>query len=47
MGIEMIETRHRAFSFGRVLAITANTLTDLTRQKVFYFVLIFAVLQIF
>jgi len=46
MGIEMIETRHRAFSFGRVLAITANTLTDLTRQKVFYFVLIFAVLLI-
>ena len=46
MGIEMIETRHRAFSFGRVLAITTNTLTDLTRQKVFYFVLIFAVLLI-
>src|SRR6266480_5192458 len=46
MGIEMIETRHRAFSFGRVLAITANTLTDLTRQKVFYFVLIFALLLI-
>src|SRR5437660_3847787 len=46
MDIETIETRHRAFSFGRVLAITTNTLTDLTRQKVFYFVLIFAVLLI-
>jgi ABC-type Na+ efflux pump permease subunit len=38
--------RHRAFSFTRVSAITANTLTDLTRQKVFYFVLIFALLLI-
>jgi hypothetical protein len=46
MEIEMIATHHRAFSFARVLAITTNTLTDLTRQKVFYFVLIFAVLLI-
>jgi ABC-type Na+ efflux pump permease subunit len=46
MRIEMSEGRHRAFSFGRLLAITTNTLTDLTRQKVFYFVLIFALLLI-
>jgi ABC-2 type transport system permease protein len=37
-----METRHRALSFGRITAIAANTLIDLTRQKVFYFVLIFA-----
>jgi ABC-type Na+ efflux pump permease subunit len=42
----MSETFHRAFSIGRLLAITSNTLTDLTRQKVFYFVLIFALLLI-
>jgi len=42
----MSEGHHRAFSFGRLLAITTNTLTDLTRQKVFYFVLIFALLLI-
>lgn len=42
----MSEGSHRAFSFGRVFAITTNTLTDLTRQKVFYFVLIFALLLI-
>jgi ABC-2 type transport system permease protein len=42
----MIEQRHRIFSLGRVAAITRNTLTDLTRQKVFYVVLIFAVLLI-
>src|SRR6266576_593568 len=40
------QTHHRPFSFGRVGAITTNTLTDLTRQKVFYFVLIFALLLI-
>jgi ABC-type Na+ efflux pump permease subunit len=42
----MSEGHHRGFSFGRLLAITTNTLTDLTRQKVFYFVLIFALLLI-
>jgi ABC-type Na+ efflux pump permease subunit len=42
----MIEDRHRAFSFGRIFAITANTLTELTRQKVFYVLLIFALLLI-
>jgi hypothetical protein len=40
------QTHHRAFSVSRVVAITTNTLTDLTRQKVFYFVLIFALLLI-
>ena len=38
--------KHHAFSFRRVWAITRNTLTELTRQKVFYFVLIFALLLI-
>ena len=37
-----MDTSHRVFSFGRIAAIAANTLIDLTRQKVFYFVLIFA-----
>jgi ABC-type Na+ efflux pump permease subunit len=31
---------------GRIWAITGNTLTDLTRQKVFYFLLIFALVLI-
>jgi len=42
----MIDHRHRVFSFGRIGAITTNTLTDLTRQKVFYVLLIFALLLI-
>lgn len=42
----MIEHRHRAFSPARVFAITGNTLTDLTRQRVFYFLLIFAAILI-
>jgi ABC-2 type transport system permease protein len=37
---------YRAFSFLRIRAITTNTLTELTRQKVFYFLLIFALLLI-
>jgi ABC-2 type transport system permease protein len=37
---------HRAFSFGRVSAIAGNTLTDLTRQRVFYVLLIFALVLI-
>ena len=41
-----MEARHRLFSVGRIGAITANTLTDLTRQKVFYLLLIFALLLI-
>ena len=42
----MIEDRHRGFSFARIFAITANTLTELTRQRVFYILLIFALLLI-
>src|ERR1700740_2625554 len=37
---------HRAFSFSRILAITFNTLTELTRLRVFYVFLIFALLLI-
>src|SRR5438270_9610732 len=42
----MTSNQHRGFSPARIFAITANTLTDLTRQKVFYVVLIFALLLI-
>jgi hypothetical protein len=42
----MPETRHRSFSLGRVAAITGNTFTELVRLKVFYFLLIFALLLI-
>jgi ABC-type Na+ efflux pump permease subunit len=42
----MIANRHRAFSLARVWAITINTVTDLTRQKVFYILLIFALVLI-
>lgn len=41
-----IVPRHRAFSLARLFAITTNTLTELTRQKVFYVLLIFALLLI-
>jgi hypothetical protein len=41
-----MDTSHRVFSLGRVFAITTNTFTDLTRQRVFYFLLIFALLLI-
>jgi ABC-2 type transport system permease protein len=41
-----MDTPHRSFSFGRTAAIMLNTLTDLTRQKVFYVLLIFALLLI-
>src|SRR5947209_8540984 len=37
---------YRAFSFSRILAITLNTLTELTRLKVFYVLLVFALLLI-
>ena len=36
--------RHQLFSFGRVGAIAGNTLLELIRLKVFYFVLIFGLL---
>ncbi len=38
--------RHSAFSPARIFAITTNTLTELTRQKVFYVLLIFALVLI-
>src|SRR3954470_21280454 len=38
--------RHRAISLSRVLAITSNTLTELTRLKVFYVLLVFGLLLI-
>src|SRR6266513_495053 len=44
--IPNMQTRHRAFSPARIFAITTNTLTDLTRQKVFYVVLMFGLLLI-
>ena len=42
----MVAARYRGVSFSRVLAITANTLTELTRLKVFYVLLVFALLLI-
>jgi ABC-type Na+ efflux pump permease subunit len=42
----MTSNQHRAFSPSRLFAIAANTLTDLTRQKVFYVLLIFALVLI-
>src|SRR5712671_1281082 len=41
-----IPERHRAFSLSRILAITSNTLTELTRLKVFYVLLVFGLLLI-
>jgi ABC-2 type transport system permease protein len=37
---------HKLFSFGRTFAIAGNTFRDLVRQKVFYFMLIFALILI-
>ena len=42
----MVESQHRWFSLARIAAITRNTLTELVRLKVFYFLLIFALLLI-
>lgn len=42
----MRSSRHRLFSFPRVMAITGNTLTGLVRLKVFYVLLFFALLVI-
>src|SRR5712671_4436469 len=42
----MSERLHRRFSPARVFAITTNTLTELTRLKVFYVLLLFALLLI-
>ncbi len=41
-----MDAPHRAFSLRRIVAITSNTVTDLTRQKVFYVLLIFALVLI-
>jgi hypothetical protein len=41
-----METGHRVFSLARIAAITRNTFIELTRQKIFYFLLIFALLLI-
>ncbi|XHR28826.1 MAG: ABC transporter permease [Chthoniobacteraceae bacterium] len=38
--------RHRAFSLVRIWALAANTLLDLIRQKVFYFLIVFALVLI-
>jgi ABC-type Na+ efflux pump permease subunit len=42
----MSERLHRGFSPARIFAITTNTLTELTRQKVFYVILLFGLLLI-
>jgi ABC-type Na+ efflux pump permease subunit len=39
-------SKHRAFSLSRILAITTNTLTELTRLKVFYVLLVFGLVLI-
>jgi ABC-2 type transport system permease protein len=42
----MPETTHRAVSLARIAALTGNTFTGLVRLKVFYFLLLFALLLI-
>jgi len=42
----MSDFRHRAFSFSRMAAIAGNTFTGLTRLKIFYVLLLFALLLI-
>ncbi len=46
MNVSGAPTRHKAFSPGRVAAIAGNTVLELVRLKVFYFLLIFAILII-
>lgn len=43
---ELSPVKHRAFSLARVAALTGNTFTELVRLKVFYFLLLFALLLI-
>ena len=43
---ELVATPHRAFSPTRIQAIASNTLLELVRLKVFYFLLVFALLII-
>jgi hypothetical protein len=42
----MTAGHYRRFSVARIGAIAGNTLTDLTRQRVFYFILVFALILI-
>jgi len=46
MSSEPRTPKHAVFSFRRIATITWNTLIERTRQKVFYFVLLFALLLI-
>src|SRR5205814_7092672 len=41
-----MKSPYRPFSFARINAITVNTLTELTRLRVFYVLLVFALLLI-
>ena len=43
---DAVVPKHHAFSVARISAIASNTLLELVRQKVFYFMLVFAVLGI-
>src|ERR1700747_308443 len=43
---ERIKATHRGISPARIFAIASNTLTELTRQRVFYVLLIFALVLI-
>src|SRR5262252_508706 len=44
--VSTVVKRHRVFSFSRILAITGNTLTELTRLKAFYVLMVFGLLLI-
>jgi ABC-type Na+ efflux pump permease subunit len=44
--IKQLQIKHRIFSPARITAIASNTLLELVRLKVFYFLLIFALLII-
>ena len=46
MTTQTVQPRHKAFSPARISAIASNTLLELIRQKVFYFLLIFALVLI-
>jgi len=46
MNTQTLQPRHQVFSPARVSAIASNTLLELIRQKVFYFLLIFALVLI-
>ena len=39
-------TQHKTFSFGRVRAIASNTLLEMFRLKIFYFLLLFGMAMI-